>query len=327
MHGNDIKSFVSPTTGASLSLSGGELVSATGERFGISPSGIPLLLVSGIAMEEEAHYASVADHGYGGAQEVVNDREFIAMLLEATKQRFDMPGLGSGEASSRWLDATYDVLAQERCYEFVGDVRGLSVLQIGGKGFHAAKSIIAGAREAWLVTPVEAEARYFLETAELTKGSHSSCALHVAVGVGERLPLPDGSVDRVIVGGSLHHMDVPGALRECRRVLQPGGRFAAWDPWRSDLYDVGIRLFGKREPGVNCRPLDWSRMGVLSDDVTVHLYSPVVRYLLLVASKCGVSLSLPMALSMFRLEDRLSRRMWRGDRLRSSAAILMEVPN
>lgn len=45
------------------------------------------------------------------------------------------------------------------------------------------------------------------------------------IGTGERLPLPDASVDRVVSGFTLRNVgDLPRALGEMRRVLRPGGR-------------------------------------------------------------------------------------------------------
>lgn len=44
-------------------------------------------------------------------------------------------------------------------------------------------------------------------------------------GVGERLPLADESVDLVLIAAALCFFDdVDAAMRECRRVLDPGGR-------------------------------------------------------------------------------------------------------
>jgi SAM-dependent methyltransferase len=43
-------------------------------------------------------------------------------------------------------------------------------------------------------------------------------------GTAERIPLPDDSLDAVIVGSAWHWFDVPAALTEIARVLHGGGR-------------------------------------------------------------------------------------------------------
>lgn len=53
-----------------------------------------------------------------------------------------------------------------------------------------------------------------------------------------KLPFPDASRDIIIVQGGLHHLpdwkhDLPRVLSEVRRVLRPGGRFVAVEPWRT----------------------------------------------------------------------------------------------
>ena len=48
------------------------------------------------------------------------------------------------------------------------------------------------------------------------------------------------------------------AMPEIARVLKPGGRFSAMDPWRAPLYAIGTKILGKREVNVYCRPLTQS---------------------------------------------------------------------
>jgi SAM-dependent methyltransferase len=60
--------------------------------------------------------------------------------------------------------------------------------------------------------------------AQVTEG------LPVAIlgGIGEQIPLPDNAVDLVYTRQVLHHTtDLPRVLRECRRVMKPGGIFLA----------------------------------------------------------------------------------------------------
>jgi ubiquinone/menaquinone biosynthesis C-methylase UbiE len=55
-------------------------------------------------------------------------------------------------------------------------------------------------------------------------------------GDAQRLPLPDGCADAVMLVSMLHHVDDPSAaLAEARRVLRPGGRLALMAFTRDDL--------------------------------------------------------------------------------------------
>lgn len=67
------------------------------------------------------------------------------------------------------------------------------------------------------------------------------------VGEAEQLPLPDAAVDLVVVSFGLRNATRVGqALREIRRVLKPGGRFACLEfsrpaRWFAPLYDLHSR--------------------------------------------------------------------------------------
>ncbi len=53
----------------------------------------------------------------------------------------------------------------------------------------------------------------------------------------ERLPFPDGSFDAVLLAGVLHHLpERAKCAAEIRRILRPGGRFAAFDPNRMNPF-------------------------------------------------------------------------------------------
>jgi len=76
-----------------------------------------------------------------------------------------------------------------------------------------------------------------------------------AVGVqgdAARLPFRDGCFDAVIANNSLEHFpDLAAALREVRRVLEPGGALFASVPDARTLTDRAYRFFGKGGGHVN----------------------------------------------------------------------------
>ncbi|HEY0449120.1 class I SAM-dependent methyltransferase [Actinophytocola sp.] len=80
------------------------------------------------------------------------------------------------------------------------------------------------------VTAVEPDADML---AELAARFPTARAL---VGSAERIPLPDASVDAVVVGQAFHWFDTDAALAEIARVLRPGGALAAL--WNREDTDV-----------------------------------------------------------------------------------------
>jgi SAM-dependent methyltransferase len=65
------------------------------------------------------------------------------------------------------------------------------------------------------------------------------------MGSAEQIPLPDASVDAVVLGQAWHWVDVTVASREAARVLRPGGRLGlVWNirdesvPWVAALTDA-----------------------------------------------------------------------------------------
>jgi ubiquinone/menaquinone biosynthesis C-methylase UbiE len=71
---------------------------------------------------------------------------------------------------------------------------------------------------------------------EAAEAAASDGRLRFSVGTAERLPYPDSSFDLVVSTTSFDHWsDQQAGLRECARVLLPGGRLVLVDkfpPWR-----------------------------------------------------------------------------------------------
>jgi SAM-dependent methyltransferase len=116
------------------------------------------------------------------------------------------------------------------------DIAGLRVLDLGaGTGKLTALLAALGAD----VTAVEPDPAML---AELRRVMPSVRAL---AGSAEQIPLPDGCVDAVLCGQSLHWFDLARAVPEIARVLLPGGTLGAlWNSdddrveWVSGLHEV-----------------------------------------------------------------------------------------
>jgi ubiquinone/menaquinone biosynthesis C-methylase UbiE len=63
-----------------------------------------------------------------------------------------------------------------------------------------------------------------------TAGVGTLCTYEVMDG--EDLKFPDNSFDVIVVYGALHHVDLDRAMRECTRVLRPGGQMLALEALR-----------------------------------------------------------------------------------------------
>jgi uncharacterized protein YbaR (Trm112 family)/SAM-dependent methyltransferase len=229
-----------------------------------------------------------------------------------------------------WLDATYDLASQWDAYKHIGQVEGKRVLQVGGAGVHTLKFLYAGAREAWLLSPMLQELRFARSAAH-----HSGLAdrFHCAAGIAEELPFESGSFDAIYSGGSVHHMVTELALPEFARVLGAGGRFAAVEPWRAPFYRIGVRIFGQRETpllgnrdvGIFCRPMTTERTQSLFTafpQAEVAQHGALTRYPLIALYKLGWSPTLATAWRINRIDDAICARIPRLRRMGSSVALL-----
>jgi SAM-dependent methyltransferase/uncharacterized protein YbaR (Trm112 family) len=229
------------------------------------------------------------------------------------------------EPPGRWVGGADGIAAQLRAVRSLAPVQGQRILQIGGNGMHALKMLAAGARTAVLVTPVLEELRMCRAVAARAGFADD---VTVACGLAEELPLGDDSVDRVYSPSTMHHTETERSFPEIARALTRSGRFASVDVYRSPLYDVGIRLFGKREPNVFCQPLDAARLtpSAALPGVHVTFHGAVFRYPLSVAARRGWAPSLQWAMRLASAEDAMARRWAPVSRLSTLVCVTANDP-
>lgn len=221
-----------------------------------------------------------------------------------------------------WIDAAYDAAAQFDCYNHLAPFHGKRILQLGGGGIHAVKFLLAGAAESWLVTPMKGECQ--LGTA-LAAWVGVKEQFHGTMGIAEELPFADESFDGIYIGGCLHHTVLELALAECRRVLVPGGGVAAQEPWRAPFYSIGTRIFGKREAGVYCHPLNKERLDPLFrifESAEIVHHGALTRYPLLALRQVGIQVEVPFSRRLCALDDAIASLIPPLRRSGSSVAVL-----
>lgn len=269
------------------------------------------------AYEEMAHYNEVATKE---AQGILDSESFrvVEPVLEASRNE-----IASFPSPKRvWLDATYDCAAQWDTYQHIGPLPGKRVIQLGGKGAHAVKFLLGGADEAWTITPMLGEARSAFALAQAVGVADR---LRCVVAVAEELPLVSSSFDALYSGGCIHHMAMALAIPEAARVLKPGGRFAAADPWKTPLHTIGTKILGKREASVYCRPLTEERVEPIRrafGTSAVIQHGTLMRYPLLALNKFGISSKLSTAWHLNRIDDALCSLIPGCRRMGGSVALL-----
>ena len=141
----------------------------------------------------------------------------------------DENGRGFGEVAGTY-DAVRPGYPDGTVRFLVGDAR--RVLDLGAGTGKLTRAVAALGRE---VVAVEPDGR-MLDVL----GARLDVERHV--GTGEAIPLPDASVDAVVVAQAWHWMDAERAGREVARVLRPGGTLGVvWNsrdetvPWVREL--------------------------------------------------------------------------------------------
>jgi len=91
--------------------------------------------------------------------------------------------------------------------------------------------------------------------------------------------------------------------------LHKNGKFAAAELWHTPLYSWGIKIFGKREANVYCRPLDETRMApfghTFPNSQIIH-HGALFRYAMLALHQVGLPTSSRAAWALSRMDDLLA---------------------
>ncbi|HMP01628.1 MAG TPA: class I SAM-dependent methyltransferase [Gemmatales bacterium] len=113
-------------------------------------------------------------------------------------------------------------------FALLGDVAGRRVLDFGCG--HGMAGVLLAERGAQVVG-FDLAGGYVAEAAARSAVHRLTQRWAGVQAAGERLPFADRSFDRVWAHAILHHLDLPTAAAELRRVLRPGGWVVAAEPW------------------------------------------------------------------------------------------------
>ncbi|MFQ5904981.1 MAG: methyltransferase domain-containing protein [bacterium] len=168
----------------------------------------------------------------------------------------------------RWFDSTghFARSATRRAYSLMGRLEGKRVLEVGpGEGFDIKNLFELGAR----VTAVDISSKSLNLTRELC----SESGLLVMDGV--TLGFRDSVFDLVFSRTLLMHVDREGFLRECRRVLKPGGKAVFIEPLKYNPLLVPYRAafsFGRFMEPDYLRPADTKAMSGIFSSVKIWYF-------------------------------------------------------
>lgn len=115
-------------------------------------------------------------------------------------------------------------------FSLLGDLRGRHILDYGCG--HGMASVVMARRGA-KVKGIDLSAVYIAEANR--RALANDVAIHFSAANAEALPFADAQFDLVWGNAILHHLDLPTACAELKRVLKPGGKAVFCEPWGGNL--------------------------------------------------------------------------------------------
>ena len=157
------------------------------------------------------------------------------------------PNSGSLERGGRWSNSKfYRTTSASKGYldSWMRDhVEGAVVLDYAcGNGVFGLRAADAGAR---FVIGIDISQQSIQNARELAASKGISDTTFFVQGDCEETRLPSESIDVVLCGGVLHHLDLSYALPELRRIMKPGAVLLAAEPLN---YNPAIKLYRRLTP-------------------------------------------------------------------------------
>lgn len=178
------------------------------------------------------HDGPAIDHSFGHRQVASEERRArIRGVFEAVAPRYDL--------MNDLMSAGIHRLWKRRLVRCVAAVQGTVVDLAGGTG-DIARLLLAPGRQVSVIDPSAA----MMRVGQARSGMQG---VHWLQGEAEALPLPDASVDLLVISFGLRNATrVVDALREAQRVLRPGGCFACLEfsrpaAWLAPAYKLYSR--------------------------------------------------------------------------------------
>ncbi len=158
----------------------------------------------------------------------------------------------SDPLDAQWLRAAVHPRAipldyWEYTFHLFGNIRGKRVLEVGCGGGWLTRMLAA---KGAMVSAIDVSEEGCISTRLLLE-RHGLPYETICAGDAHRLQFADGTFDAVLIAGVLHHVNLPKALAEIRRVLKPGGKVIGYEPMRYGKLAMRLRTAYLRFRGLS----------------------------------------------------------------------------
>lgn len=200
-------------------------------------------------------------------------RDISTTLLQRNQEEIQRSAIEASRITlapirtDRYLHPPPDALyALEYAYYLLGDVRGLTVLDLGcGSG----QNLVALSRRGANAIGIDISPHLIQLAQQRLKKEGESASARVATAY--ETCLPDESVDVVFAIAVLHHLELPVVREEIRRILRKRGRFIFSEPTRFSPTLKHLRAMLPAHEEISCfeHPLERSELATITEGFSI----------------------------------------------------------